>query len=185
MSLGARIRKIRMQQNRTLQQIAERVGLTRSMLSKVETDKVVPTVATLTKIAGALGVSASVLLEQGNGRTTVYAPATRSDPAAMVQTERGYRFHTFATERADKGMQPYLFTARKGEVKPQALSHEGEEFVFMLEGEMRYRVGDIEYTLRPGDSLYFDSEDEHEVRPISDEVRYLAVFASRAGGGGA
>jgi transcriptional regulator with XRE-family HTH domain len=179
MTIGARIRKIRRQQNRTLQQIADRVGLTRSMLSKVETDKVVPTVATMSKIAAALGVGASVLLEQGNGQTTVFAPACDNGPDSMVQTERGYRFHTFATRRADKCMQPYLFTARKGEVKPQALSHEGEEFVYMLDGEMKYRVGDVAYTLRPGDSLYFDSEDEHEVCPITEEARYLAVFVGR------
>ncbi len=53
----------------------------------------------------------------------------------------------------------------------------------MLEGEMKYRVGSVEYVLRPGDSLYFDSEDQHDLQPISRRVRYLAVFSERLGGG--
>lgn len=180
MGLGARIRKLRLQQSRTLQQIADTVGLTRSMLSKIENDRTVPTVATLTKVAGALGVKPSVLLDEGGGASTVYTPSSGIDAAPLAVTERGYGFFSFANERSDKTMQPYLFTARKGDVKPHALTHDGEEFVYMLEGEMRYRVGDTEYTLRPGDSLYFDSEDEHQLSPISEEVKYLAIFTSRS-----
>jgi transcriptional regulator with XRE-family HTH domain len=178
-NIGTRIRKLRVQQRRTLQQIADQVGLTRSMLSKVETGATVPAVATLTKIADALGVKPSVLLDSADGKTTVYAPAVQVGAAKHVKTNRGYRFHAFASERPDKLMQPYLFTARKGEVKRQALTHEGEEFIYMLEGTMRYRVGDTTFTLRPGDTLYFDSEDEHELAPVSAEVKYLAVFTSR------
>jgi len=73
-------------------------------------------------------------------------------------------------------MQPFIFTARKNEVTPHSLSHGGQEYVYMLVGKMNYRVGDVTYTLGPGDSLYFDSLDAHEVIPLSDEVKYLAVF---------
>ena len=47
----------------------------------------------------------------------------------------------------------------------------------MLEGEMKYKVGKIEYTLKPGDSIYFDSLEEHTLIPMSDEVTYIAVIA--------
>ncbi len=73
-------------------------------------------------------------------------------------------------------MQPLLFVARKGEVKEHHVSHEGEEFLYVLEGEMRFQVGAVEYLLRSGDSLYFDATEEHGVMPISDEVRYIDIF---------
>lgn len=183
MEIGARIRKLRIQQNRTLQQIADRVGLTRSMLSKVETGKTVPAVATLTRIAEALGVKVAALIEQTSASGTVHTSASQVSAAPRVRTENGYGFYAFASGRADKAMQPYLFVARRGEVKKRSLSHRGEEFVYMLRGEMKYRVGDVEYHLRPGDSLYFDSEDEHALEPVTKEVEYLALFTGRNGGG--
>ena len=76
-------------------------------------------------------------------------------------------------------MQPYLFVAEKGKVVEKSLSHGGEEFVYMLEGEMKYRVGDVEYRMGPGDSVYFDAEEEHDLQPVSDQVKYLAMFADR------
>jgi quercetin dioxygenase-like cupin family protein len=73
-------------------------------------------------------------------------------------------------------MQPFLFEVEKGKVRRQALSHAGEEFVYVLEGEIKFRVGNIEYRLGPGDSLYFDSEAEHEVTPVSKKALYLGIF---------
>jgi uncharacterized cupin superfamily protein len=72
-----------------------------------------------------------------------------------------------------------LFVARRGEVQPGALQHSGEEFVYVLEGEMNYRVGSVTHKLGPGDSLYFDAEDEHDFEPLTPEVRFLGIFTDR------
>jgi quercetin dioxygenase-like cupin family protein len=98
----------------------------------------------------------------------------------MISTNKGYSFYTFATEWKDKLMQPFLFHAHKNEIKQHAFSHTGHEFIYMLEGEMKYKVGEGEYTLTPGDSVYFNSLEEHALIPITDEVKYLAVFADLA-----
>src|SRR5690606_5050848 len=91
---------------------------------------------------------------------------------------KGYSFFAFATALNEKLMQPYLFHAKKDEVKDHLLSHDGEEFIFMLEGEMKYKVGNVEYVLGPGDSVYFNSLEEHMLTPITDEVKYFAVFSN-------
>ena len=75
-----------------------------------------------------------------------------------------------------KKMQPFLFVARKGEVIPHQLSHDGEEFVFVIEGEMKMQVGDTEYILKTGDSLYFNALQKHGIIPITDEVSYIDIF---------
>ena len=72
--------------------------------------------------------------------------------------------------------QPLSLYRQNVGVKKQALKHRGEEFVFVLEGRMKYRVGATEYTLGPQDSLYFDAEEEHDLEPLTKRVRYLAVF---------
>jgi quercetin dioxygenase-like cupin family protein len=73
-------------------------------------------------------------------------------------------------------MQPFLFVARKGEVKAHEVSHEGEEFIYIIRGQMRMQVGEMEYVLKTGDSLYFNSLQKHGIMPVSDEVMYLDIF---------
>ncbi len=176
MSIGSRIRKQRKQQNRTLEVVAKEVGITKSMLSKIETGKAMPAVATLTRIAAALRVEVSSILDQATASTTVFTSAAELAKAPLIPTEKGYAFFPFASRRLNKVMQPYLFVAHKGKVTRKPLSHGGEEFIYVLTGQMKYRVGSVEYTMGPGDSVYFDAEDEHDLEPITDEVRYLGMF---------
>jgi len=178
MELGSRIRKLRLRQARTLGEIARECGFSTSLLSKIETGRTMPPVSTLVKIADALGVRVSTLLDEAGQRGTIHHKAAE-ERSRMLATSKGYRFVAFAQERPDKAFQPFLFEAEKRRIGAQPLSHRGEEFIYMLEGEMKYRVGSVEYALTPGDSLYFDSEDEHDLQPVSGRVRYLAVFSER------
>ncbi|MBI4979028.1 MAG: helix-turn-helix domain-containing protein [Spirochaetes bacterium] len=180
MMIGHAIRRIRKQQMRTLDEIAAVCGFTKSLLSKIEKGHTSPPVATLTKIAKALGVSVAALMGDDGQASTIATPAASITSASYIATDKGYSFFTYAAGRNKKLMQPYLFTAKKGKVKPQALSHAGEEFIYMLEGTMKYRVGATEYTLTPGDSLYFDANEEHEITPVSAAVKYLAVFTEQS-----
>jgi len=177
-TLGARLRKIRRLQGRTLQDVADRAKITVSLLSKIENDKSQPPVATLTRIARSLGVNVTSLLSDTSEKGTIFVPA--EDTKNRLKTDKGYEFFSFASQRAGKLMDIYLFTARKGEVAQQALSHSGEEFVYVLKGSMLYKVGQAQYTLQAGDGLYFDAEDDHDLQPISNEVVYIAVFCDRA-----
>jgi quercetin dioxygenase-like cupin family protein len=72
-------------------------------------------------------------------------------------------------------MQPFLFVAKKGEVKQHEISH-GEEFIFITSGQMKMQVGEAEYHLKTGDSLYFNAVQKHRIMPVSDEVVYLDIF---------
>ncbi len=174
-NLGKHIRKLRMQQNRTLQEIADKCGFTKSLLSKIETGKIVPPVATLVKVAQALGIKVSALIENNDGAETVYT-TKREIGENFIKTGVGYSIFPFATDYKKKKMQPFLFIGRRGEVKEHRVSHEGEEFLYVIEGEMKFKVGNIEYTLKEGDGLYFNALEEHGVMPISEEVRYLDIF---------
>jgi uncharacterized cupin superfamily protein len=94
----------------------------------------------------------------------------------LARTEKGYSASPFAASLGTKRMQPFLFEVRRGEVKPHALSHAGEEFLFVVEGEILFRVGHVEYRMQAGDSLYFDATQEHGVTAVSEVARYLDIF---------
>lgn len=174
-NLGKRIRKLRVQQHRTLQDVADECGFTKSLLSKIETGKVVPPVATLVKIAQTMGIRVSTLIENNDDAETVYTTKKETEEN-FTRTRVGYSIFPFATNHINKKMQPFLFVAKRGEVKEHRVSHVGEEFLYVIDGEMKFKIGNIEYTLKAGDGLYFNALDDHGVMPISEEVRYLDVF---------
>jgi transcriptional regulator with XRE-family HTH domain len=175
LEVGDRIRILRINQKRTLQEVADNCGLSKSMISKIENNKTVPSVATLVKIAQTLGTNISNLLEN-NGWAKAIVTTRKEAEEKLVSTEKGYSIFPYASEFHEKKMQPFLFVAKKGEVIPHQLSHEGEEFIFIVEGTMKMQVADTEYILNAGDSLYFNSLQKHGVIPVSDKVVYIDIF---------
>lgn len=175
LKIGTHLRRLRIRQNRTIQSIADGCKLSKSMISKIETNKVVPSVSTLVKLAKALGTNVSALLEENGDVTAVLIPAARAEDN-LTRTDRGYCMAPFAPEFKNKQMQPFLFVARKGEVKTHHLTHDGEEFIYVLEGQMKFQVGDTEYSMKAGDGLYFNSLEKHQVIPVTETVKYLDIF---------
>lgn len=56
------------------------------------------------------------------------------------------------------------------------VSHPGEEFVCVLQGEILFTVGATEFRMRAGDSLFFNAQDEHGVMPVTETAKYIDVF---------
>ena len=175
MNIGSRIKMLRINQKRTIQEVADASGISKSMVSKIENNVTVPSVATLVKIAKSLATDISSLLED-NGLLDAIRTARQTAEENLTLTDKGYHIYPFASEYHNKKMQPFLFVARKGEVKVHQLSHDGEEFIYVIQGEMMMKVGDTEYKLAAGDSLYFNSLQKHGIIPVSDEVVYLDIF---------
>lgn len=175
LNIGDRIKSLRVAQKRTMQEIAEASDLSKSMISKIENNKTIPSVAALVKIAKALGTNISGLLEQEGWVNAIHIKGYKAKEN-LTPTEKGYMIFPYASEYHGKKMQPFLFVARKGEVVPHEVSHEGEEFVYVIKGKMKMQVGDTEYLLNTGDSLYFNAVQKHGIMPVSDEVTYLDIF---------
>lgn len=176
MEIGSRIRKIRTQQGRTIQEIADQCHCSKALISKIENGKVVPALATLSKISGTLGVKLSVLLEDGDVDEVAYTGDVSADPHVFIPTDKGYRIFPFAPHFINKKMQPVLIRSCKGEVKPHILTHDGEEFIIVIEGQVQITIGTIVYTLDKGESVYFESSYGHGVVPLSDQALYLDVM---------
>lgn len=175
LNIGDRIKMLRITQKRTMQEIAEASELSKSMISKIENNRAVPSVAALVKIATALGTNISSLLEQ-EGFLNAIVTTRQKAQENLTTTDKGYSIYPYASGYHEKKMQPFLFVARKGEVIPHELSHEGEEFIYVIKGQMKMQVGEMEYLLKTGDSLYFNSVQKHGIMPVSEEVIYLDIF---------
>ncbi len=178
MDIGSRIRNIRNQQGRTLDDIASACGCSKSLVSKIENGKVVPAVATLSNIANSLGVRVSTLMEDGEDIAPAITPNMIERPEAFVTTSKGYSIYALAPHFIDKKMQPVLVYGKKGEVKPHSVTHQGEEFIIVLEGAVKIHIGNEQYNLATGESVYFRAVNSHGVVPTTEHAVYLDIFVA-------
>ena len=183
--LAQRIRSVRTNRKLTLEQLAERSGLTKSVLSKFENFRVTPSLGALGNIAEALGVTMSELLDGVDERPRMVVvrkderrPLERDRPASRI------RYNALAHKRRDKVMEPFLLEVPSGIARSKRLAHEGEEFIMVLNGSIDYEYGDERVRLREGDCMYADGSVEHTLNnPDDDTAEVLVVWVS--GGPGA
>ena len=178
--LSQRIRKLRIQRGYTLEQVAEATGLTRGVLSKVENFRVTPSLATLSKIAQAFGVTMSELFEGLEEKPDMVV--VRKDERVIVERDRpdsNIVYHALAHTRPNKIMEPFLLEVPPGEARRQKLAHEGEEFLMVLKGKVDYEYGDAGFQLEEGDCLYEDGTTEHTLNNPTDEIALvLCIYAT-------
>ncbi|MEZ4699443.1 MAG: XRE family transcriptional regulator [Rhodothermales bacterium] len=178
--LSQRIRVLRTLRGYTLEQVSELTGLTRGVLSKVENFRVTPSLATLAKIADALGVTMSELFEGLDARPEMVI--VRKDERLVVERDRpdsNIVYHALAHKRPNKVMEPFLLEVPPGEARRQKLAHEGEEFLMVLEGTLDYEYGDQRFRLEAGDCLYEDGTTEHTLNNPTDQIaRVLCIYGN-------
>lgn len=178
-ALSQRIRDLRRQHGFTLEKLASATGLTQSNLSKVENFRVTPSLPALGRIAAALGITVSDLLDGLDARPGIVV--VRKQDRQPVERDRPHsaiRYYALASERRAKSMDPFLLKVPPGEPRKEALPHEGEEFLMVLKGKIELEYDGKRHALRNGDCAYFDAARDHRIlNPSTTEAEVLCVFS--------
>lgn len=159
-ALGPKVRQLRRQKNLSLQQLAERSGMSAAAIHKIERSGMVPTITTLMKLAAALNRSVAYFVDE-----------EQAEPAVLVRADDRKAVFT-SKERLDlagiSGPYGHFFMAGAiATIEPGAdsgakrMEHPGEELIFMLEGTFSFEVEGEEYLLRRGDALHFRTDRPH------------------------
>lgn len=174
--IGKKIRELRTEQGLTLKQLADLVGVSPSYISQVEHEKTSPSIATLRLIAHALGIRtvdffADELVEDPavlppESWTKVLIPGWKADVKQLVHIV------------GDKRMQPFRTDVPPGGGTHENYSHPGEEFGFVLEGELTLTLGDEVHVLQEGWAVYFSSLIPHHWRNRGDGICRLIWVVS-------
>jgi len=159
--IGGKLAKARAERGWSLQRLAGRAGLSAAAVHKIEKGGITPTIATLMKLAAALGKTVSYFIEESDPLRPV--TVVRSDQRATLYTsKRGLtlsnisgRYGPFFVAGAEAVMAP---GADSG---PDPMVHPGEELVLVLEGEMTFFIDDEVYELGEGDSIHFRTTCRH------------------------
>ncbi len=169
--LGKKIRDLRLKSGFVLQDLSNRTGLSKPLLSQIEKEVVSPPVATLLKISKAFNVNIGFFFQDGDPEDRVVL--VRKDESKVIDSryfgreESGYYYEALAFKKSKKFMEPFLVEFKRKKIdKLSYFSHEGEEFIYVLEGTLEFRTEDRHYLLDPGDSLYFESSIPHAYRAM-------------------
>ena len=164
-ALGARIRASRTSQGSSVQDLAARAGITRSFLSSVERGLAYPSIPVLRSIAAALEVPVFLLFlgEEDAGMVV------RREDRRIIKPPGAQMSYELISPDLKHKMEMMLSKFDPGfEGEPGA--HEGEECAIVLTGRVVVTIGDIDYELGEGDSIYYDSGIPHKVRVLGEQA---------------
>ncbi|OWV04683.1 XRE family transcriptional regulator [Micromonospora wenchangensis] len=172
-SVGPRLRALRQARNISLAALAAETGLTASTLSRLENGKLRPTLEQLLPLARAHGVPLDEL---------VAAPPT-GDPRIHLRPVRRSGFTVVPLTRRPGGIQAYKViyppAGRSATTTPQ--THEGYEWFYVLNGQVRLVLGDQEYQLGPGEAAEFDTRVPHQIGSAGPQAAELLTLFSAQG----
>lgn len=178
------IKRLRKKKEITLEQLAELTGLTKGYLSKIERAKKAPPYSTLNRIALALGVDAAYLLHEDlqdskDVRISFTKRHQRKPIRSIGSLSEGslfrYAYEALAADKPGKNMEPYIIEPSFDE--EAVFQHDGEEFMFVLEGEHELVYDGRKYIMEEGDCVYFDASVPHSGRSIGEKkAKLLAVM---------
>jgi transcriptional regulator with XRE-family HTH domain len=162
------IRNIRQNKQMSLEQLGKAAGLTKGYVCKIENSHKAPPLGTLIKIAEALDTDLSILIadktEVPEDIALCIVRKTERKEVVSRGTLYGYQYYSLAYKKTGKKMHPYIIEPAFDE--KIVFSHDGEEFMFILEGTHEFVYDGKKYLLRKGDSVYFDAKRPHSGRSV-------------------
>jgi len=178
--IGKKIRYLRRKSNVTLEMVAKTTGFTKGYLSKIERGLQIPPIATLSKIANALNAEVADFFETKRGR--IKCSIIRKNerrPVIREGSSFGYHYEAIAYKKHDKVMNPFVITLIPNARDRTVFSHEGQELMFVLKGNMEFWFDQERYVVKAGDCIYFDSEVPHRGQCLGNkETKVLVVIYS-------
>ena len=182
--VGAKIKGLRETKDLSIDVIAERSGLTVEQIESIENDVNLPSLGPLIKIARALGVRLGTFMDDNDALGPIVCRAEDREKDSSISFSNGatdarkhMEYHPLAQQKAGRHMEPFVIDINPEENPNFQLSdHEGEEFIYVMQGEVEIVYGKETYTLKEGDSIFYDSIVKHHVHGAPGKsAKILAV----------
>ena len=180
--VGEKIKSLRESRSISMEDLAQRSGLALEQIERIEDNIDLPSLAPLIKIARVLGVRLGTFLDdQDETGPAICRKAEAGDTISFsnnaIQSRKHMEYHSLAKAKADRHMEPFIIDVdATDDIDFVLSSHEGEEFIFVMEGVMEVCYGKNTYLLEAGDSIYYDSIVPHHVHGYRGQAaKILAV----------
>ena len=181
--VGEKIKSLRESRSISMEELAQRSGLALEQIERIEGNIDLPSLAPLIKIARVLGVRLGTFLDdQDETGPAICRKAEAGDSISFsnnaIQSRKHMEYHSLAKAKSDRHMEPFIIDVdATDDIDFVLSSHEGEEFIFVMEGVMEVCYGKNTYLLEAGDSIYYDSIVPHQVHAFQwQRAKILAVI---------
>ncbi len=183
-NVGYKIKGLRESKSLKVEEVAERSGLSVDQITAIEEGQYLPSLGPLIKVARALGVRLGTFLDDNDALGPVVsrgadreADSTISFSNDAVEARQNMIYHSLARQKAGRHMEPFIIDIQPDEKPSYTLSaHEGEEFIYVMSGEVEIEYGKEKYLLTEGDSIFYDSIIKHHVHGAAGKAaKILAV----------
>ena len=174
------MRELRRERGLTLEELAERSGVSRAMISKVERGEKNPTLVVAAKLAEGLGITLSEFAGTEERREVVVVP--RAGRMVMRDPETGFERHLLSPSFGGRGVEFIRNVIPEGSTSGEFPPHRRgvEEYVAVEKGSLRVVIGDGQHSLGEGDALYFEADVPHRFDNTGDgESSYYLVIVSK------
>jgi len=169
--IGEKIRGLREMKNLSLEEVAERTGLSTIQIERIESNEEFPSLAPLIKIARVLGVRLGTFLDDQQEIGPVICRKKNIDEKEGISfsnnaktIHKNMSYYALSQDKSGRHMEPFLIDVLPTKDADFVFStHEGEEFIYVLEGIIEINYGKETYILEEGDSIYYDSIIAHHV----------------------
>jgi len=159
MEIGARIKDLRLQKGLTQEELADRCELTKGYISQLENDLTSPSIASLTDMLQNLGSSLAEFFAGDDEEQVVFTQADMFD-----KENGGYTVRWLVPSSQKHAMEPILTVLKAGAATEKDLPHDGEEFGYVLTGEISVTVGKRTYLASATDAFYFKADKAHYIK---------------------
>ena len=181
-SIGREINGFRKKLGMTVAELSAASGISVGMLSKIENGTTSPSLTTLQMLSNTLSVPVSAFFRRfEERRAAVFVKAGEGLHIDRRGTRAGHQYRLLGHTGSSDGsvvVEPYMIELTEQSNDFTLFQHSGLEFIYMLEGEVRYRHADKLYTMRPGDSLFFNADAPHgPEEKIQLPIRYLSIIS--------
>lgn len=176
MDLSERLRKLRRKRGMTLDKLSSLTGLSKGYLSRIENGKQLPAISKLQGLASALGSDISELMEKAESRQAVPGLEIKRsgiDSGEILHVD-GYQSLPLIGSYRNKYMSPFMMILEGGQ-ENSGLTHDSEEFIYVVKGRVALSFGESSYELAEGDSAYLDSRIAHGFRNLSGKNQALLL----------
>ncbi|VXC27433.1 Transcriptional regulator, XRE family with cupin sensor [Arthrobacter sp. 9AX] len=178
--IATQLRHYRTSQGLSSAELAARTGLSKAMISKIETASTSCSLTTLQRLADGLRIPVTALFRGADtDRDATFTKNGQGSLTVRSGTRHGHEYRVLGTLKGrTDALEPTLVTLTDASDVFPLFQHPGTEFIYMLAGRMVYGHGQYEYTMEPGDSLLLDGEGPHGPLELQElPIKFLAVAA--------
>jgi transcriptional regulator with XRE-family HTH domain len=181
--VGERVKRVRENRELSLKDVSQRTGIDEITLRHIEEGSLMPPLGTVIKLAKALEMKMGYFISGDEEKPYTIVRSQDRKVISRFDSRKGkhygYAYESLAPYKKDRHMEPFLVTLEPASTETERSTHDGQEFIFVLNGKMEVRLEEAIYVLEPGDAIYYDSTVPHLVKCHGAETtKILAVLYS-------